>query len=251
MKKLLLSLVITFFLAGYVFSQITYGPRIGMNFSTYSYNYKVSSEEPYMKYKVGPAFGAVVDIQFNDYLSLQPALMFTKKGAAEDFDAIKSNNPNIHTLKGFSRIKVGYIEIPINVVGGMELGPGQIQVFAGPYISFAVVGRNKLEYEIWLYSGESEYDKNSYYLKFKNKVLDSDYEKYEDDEDFVGYFQRLIDMGFNFGIGYKAYNMLFNIGYSLGLTNLEPKHSDYDAKDYKFSNRVIFINIAYLFGEEY
>ena len=248
MKRIMIFLLMWVMIGGITYAQISYGPRLGMNFSTYSFNFKVSSEEPYMKYKVGPAFGAVLNIQFNDYMALQPALMFTKKGAAEDFDEIKINNPNIHTLLGHSRIKVGYIEIPINVVGGLDLGPGQIQAFAGPYISFAVVGRNKVEYEIWLYSGESEYDNNSYFYKFKNKVLDSDYEKYEDDDDFAG-FQKLIDMGFNFGLGYKAWGFLFNVGYSLGLTNLEPKHSDYDAKDYKYSNRVIFINLAYLFGE--
>ena len=189
-----------------------------------------------------------MNIQFNDYLALQPGLIFTKKGASEDFDELKKNNPDIYSLTGYRKVKVGYIEIPINVAGGLDLGPGQIQVFAGPYIAFAVVGREKVDYQYWLYSGDSGYDKNSYVIKFKNTVLESDYDKYENDDDFAG-FQKLIDMGFNFGLGYKAYNMLFNIGYSLGLTNLEPKHSDYEAKDYKYSNRVIFINIAYLFGE--
>ena len=186
--------------------------------------------------------------QFNDFLALQPALIFTKKGASEDFEKIKDNNPEIYSLSGYSRVKVGYIEIPINVAAGFDLGPGQIQVFAGPYIAFALCGRQRVDYTYQMMNSEHGFEKNTYFFKFKNKVLDSDWDEYEDDDDFFG-FQKLIDMGLNFGIGYKAYNMLFNIGYSLGLTNLEPKQSNLDEKDYKYSNRVIFINIAYLFGE--
>lgn len=242
-------MITAFLLTGLVFSQVSFGPRAGMTFSNYAFNFKHSDEEPYTRFKAGPAFGGVVNIQFTDFLALQPALMFIKKGASEDFEEIKDNNPEISSLSGFSRLKVGYIEVPINVAAGLDLGPGQIQVFFGPYIAFALFGRQRVDFTYRLINGESGFEKDTYYLRFKNKVLESDWEDYEDDDDFFG-FQKLIDMGLNFGIGYKYQAILFNFGYSLGLTNLEPKQSDINEKNYKYSNRVIYFNVAWLFGEE-
>ena len=53
-------------------------------------------------------------------------------------------------------------------------------------------------------------------------------EDYLDDED-VWELYRAFDFGLNLGVGYQVKSVLFNVGYSFGLTNLTPK---YDADDY-------------------
>jgi len=47
--------------------------------------------------------------------------------------------------------------------------------------------------------------------------------------------------------------MLFNIGFAMGFTNLQPDRTadqNYEPKDHKYSNRTVFITAAWLFGGE-
>ena len=71
---------------------------------------------------------------------------------------------------------------------------------------------------------------------------------YSDDE----YYQRPLDIGINFGFGYQVKNVLLNLGFAMGFTNLQPEFEDdqYKASDFKYSNRTIFISAAWLFGGE-
>ena len=246
MKKLLLFTIAFFLIAGTSFSQISFGPKAGMNLSKYSQNYKDSDQEAHLKYRMGPSVGAVLDLPLTDFLSFQPSVLFSIKGAAADLDKWSEENPN-HTYDGYARMRIMYFEVPVNFAAKLDLGPGSIQLFAGPYFAMAFSGRYITDYTVTKQDGTVDTEKSDEKIKFKNNVTEAD-----QNVDGVAGYQRPMDIGFDIGIGYQWNSLLFNVGYAMGLTNLQPDYSgtDWDPKDYKFSNTSIFFNVAWLFGGE-
>lgn len=244
MKRLLLFTLVFSLIAGTSFSQISFGPKAGMNLSKYSQNYKDSDLEAHLKYRSGPSVGAVLDLPLTDFLSFQPSALFSIKGTACDLDKWSEENPN-HTYDGYARERIMYFEVPVNFAAKLDLGPGTIQLFVGPYFAMAFSGRYIEDYTVTKQDGSETTEKSDEKIKFKNTVTEEDM-----NVDGVADYQRPLDIGFDVGIGYQWNSLLFNVGYAMGLTNLQPDYSgaDYDPKDYKYSNTSIFVNVAWLFG---
>lgn len=250
MKKLLLFAIAFCLMAGTSFSQISFGPKVGFNFSKYNQNFKDSDSEDDLKFKFGQSIGGVMDLTILEFLSFQPSVLFSMKGSSYDVEAGNSDHPN-HTYSGYARERVMYMEIPLNIAGKYEIGPGTLQVFLGPYIAFAMGGRLKWDVTETKMDGTSDTDKGDEKIKFRNSV-----DVQEDPEEGVGKFMKAMDFGFDFGLGYQWNALLFNVGYQMGITNLQPDYtnlpagSTYDPKDYKYTNGTIFVNAAWLFGGE-
>lgn len=225
-----------------IMAQVTYGPRLGLNMSKYAYNFANDWEEPQVKFKGGFSVAGVLNWQLNDFLALQPALSITKKGTAHDVDSWNSGQ---YIYKGYDRDRVTYIELPVNLATGIRLGPGQIQLFVGSYIAYAIAGTNKYDYEETDNVEKTVY-KDSKKIKFTNKIEEGAH------DDDVGGYQRPLDYGVNVGLGYSYNQLLFNLGFAMGLANLQPdgEGQAFDPKDLKYSNRTIFFTVAWLIGDE-
>lgn len=244
---------ITFVLLCLMFTtmaQVTFGPRAGFNMSKYNYNWTDDWAEPQVIFRGGFTLGGMMNLQINDFLAFQPSLIITKKGTAYDVDSWNSGQ---YVYTGHYRDRVTYIEVPLNLAGGIRLGSGQIQLFAGPYIAYAIAGKNVYNYEENDNGIRTDF-KDSKNIKFENEIKEGDLA----DED-IAYFQRPLDFGLNLGLGYKINHLLFNIGYSLGFANLTPDNykpytheynTSVNGEDYKMSNNTISITVAWLFGGE-
>ena len=240
MKRLLITLtVLGFALAS--LGQLTYGPKVGLNISKYGFNYIDSGLEPDMKFKMGGSVGAVMNLQINSFLAFQPSLSFTKKGSSYDLGSDESGSA---ILTGYDRMRVAYLELPLNIAAGIRLGSGQIQLFAGPYLAFGVCGKRRWDYEENVNGNRTQYT-DSQKIKFKGTVPEGGH-----DDDVM--YQKPFDFGFDFGLGYKYNQLLFNLGFAMGLANLQPgsSTSEFDAKDFKYANRTVFLTAAWLFGDE-
>ena len=203
--------------------------------------------EDYLKLRGGPIIGAVLDLPLADFISFQPSVQFAVKGTAHDMDE-RSDNHSTHDFEGYDRVRVMYTEVPLNFAGKLELGPGSIQVFAGPYVAMAISGKNIYDYEVTHMDGSVSKEKGDLDVKFKGEVDEDDL-----DVDGVAFYQRRLDFGVNFGVGYQWNALLFNAGYAMGFTNLQPDYKDaenFDPKDFKYSNRSVFFTVAWLFGGE-
>lgn len=242
MKKLII-LTLTLLLSMNMMAQVTFGPRVGLNISKYAYNYSSGIEEPDVKFKLGFSVAGVLNWQLNDFLALQPSIGISKKGNSHDF---KEEYSGQATVEGYSRDRVTYIDVPVNIAAGIRLGPGQIQLFAGPYIAYAIAGKHRYDIKS---TGESDpVDlKDSKKIKFTNKIDEEDH-----DDDDIASFQRPLDYGVNVGLGYNYNNLLFNLGFAMGLSNLQPDRGEagFDPSDYKYSNRTVFFTVAWLFGQD-
>lgn len=251
MKKLLLFTVALCLAAGASYGQIMFGPKAGLILAKYGQNFKDSDNEDYLKFRAGPSIGAVMDMQLCDYVSFQPSVLFSIKGTAHNLKKRSDEHPN-HTWEGYDRDRVMYFEIPINFAGKIELGPGTAQIFLGPYIAFAMGGRNFYDYTKTNLDGTTDTEKGDTKILMTGTVTEEDA-----NTDGVGKYMRPFDFGFDFGLGYQWNSLLFNIGYNLGLANLTPdiesallEGGTYDPKDFKTTNQGIFFNVAWLFGAE-
>ena len=130
----------------------------------------------------------------------QPGLLYTIKGA-------KSKEVILgQTING--KMKISYLELPLNLLYKPLLGTGHLILGFGPYVALGVNG--KVTYE----GGGSSLDSD---IKFKNKVMDTD------SDDFI--YIRPLDAGANLLAGYEFANRVsFQLNAQLGLTKINPEY---------------------------
>ncbi|MCK5337257.1 MAG: PorT family protein, partial [Bacteroidales bacterium] len=192
MKRLLLIAIIACFFSSTAFTQISFGPKVGVNFSKYGYSYKESYNEPEVTFRFGQSVGAVLNLQITSFLAFQPSANISIKGVAHNVNSWDSGQA-VYT--GYDRVRITYFETPLNLALGIRLGQGQIQVFAGPYLAVAIIGVERWDYER-NEDGIREQSKDIEKVKFRNTVSEEDH----GDED-VAFYQKPFDYGVNFGLG--------------------------------------------------
>jgi hypothetical protein len=195
------------------YAQVSFGIKAGYNNSTYS----VENSDN-LKRLSGFHAGGIVDISLADEFSLQPQLLFILKGAKQEAHVDQFGDQNEE-----AKLKLNYLELPVNFLYKHQLGAGKLFVGAGPYLGFGLSGKIK--------QGEEEAD-----IKFDGKKLAE-----LDAEDDAAMHLKRLDAGANFLAGYELKNgLLFSVNYSLGLTNIDPDGG-------KSKNSYFGISVGYLF----
>lgn len=260
MKKFRLVLIFAgILISTTAFSQVSIGFKAGGNLNNMYFDVDNDyGDEPETKFKLGFHAGIISDIPLvQETLSLQPALLFSNKGYSVDFeemldDELQDQGVDMDDYEGYVRLNYNYFELPINLV----YNNSGFQIFAGPYFALGVGGSMKHDFSFEAdgedFDSDDFFEEDSYKIKAVYGEVDDDmFEDYLDDED-VWDLYRAFDFGLNIGVGYQVNSLLFNVGYSFGLTNLTPK---YDADDYDMDedftenviqkNRVITFSLAY------
>lgn len=130
----------------------------------------------------------------------QPGLLYTIKGAKSE-DVILGE-----TFK--SKMKISYLELPLNFLYKPQLGTGHLLLGFGPYVALGVSGQAK-------YKGSGSTLKSD--IKFKNKVMNTD----PDDVVYV----RPLEAGAGLLAGYEFANRVsFQLNAQLGLTKINPEY---------------------------
>lgn len=142
--------------------------------------------------------GAVLEVAFRKF-ALQPALLFSQKGERSNTIGYISGVAGMSGEERRSTNRYNWLEFPLNAVYTTH----GFQVFAGPYVAVAVGGRQRgTSY------GFSPFVRYAPY-SFNDEV------RYGSNTDF-----RRLDMGVNFGLGYRQGPLQVQLGYGLGLRNL-------------------------------
>jgi hypothetical protein len=183
-------------------AQVKFGPKVGLNLSTMTLKALGISVDP--KTLAGFHLGVISEITLTNSLTLQPGILYSTKGSKYKIDT-----------EEFS-MAPSFLEIPVNVLYGFDLGGAKLDLFAGPYFAYGIGGKSK--------SGGESAD-----IKFGSGQ--------END-------MKPFDLGINIGAGINLSNIIISAQYGLGLTNLSPV-TDNDAE---MKTKVIGISIAYLFG---
>ena len=182
-------------------SRTSLGLRGGINFQ--NINGKDENGDD-LKNDILTAFhiGINAEIPLAPDFYFQPGLLYTVKGA---------KNKEIFFGGTFnSKIKITYLELPLNLLYKPTLGQGRLLLGFGPYVALGVGGTSKID------DNGSSITKN---IKFKNKVKISD-------PDNVVYLKP-IDAGANFLAGYEFSNKVsFQLNAQLGLVKINPEYED-------------------------
>ena len=113
-----------------------------------NYSAKTDGEEsPKLDSKVGLTFGIMSNIPINKSISFQPALNYIQKGASYTEDETKI------------KIKLNYLELPLNFVYNAPEKNGHFFIGAGPYIAYGIAAKVKVgDVEVKGHFGSGEDD---------------------------------------------------------------------------------------------
>lgn len=223
-------------------AQIKFGLKAGLNGNNISKNLEPDGDNEIYTSKMYYSyhFGASVEIGFSDALSLQSGLMYTTKGWAVDLDEVlKEDIADGLSIDGYYRFMFNYLEVPFN----MAYKFGNIQVYAGPYVSLMLNG--KMKYDVTMEEDGESFDESDEikYVPVFGEVKDGDI----DDEDMAVYG---LDYGLNAGVGYRIGQILITAGYSFSLGNIVPAYEgDTEMRENnRISPTTISLSATYFFG---
>jgi hypothetical protein len=128
MKKVLLA-VAALMIAGASFGQTKFGVVAGAQFS--SYTLKLGDEKSTSDLLVGLRAGFTADLQLADEFYIGTGLLYSGKGGK-----VKGTDD--------AKVKLGYLQVPINFLFKPEVGAGKLNLGAGPYVAYAVSGKYKV-----------------------------------------------------------------------------------------------------------
>lgn len=197
------------------------GPRVGLNISSFTGDI----DEPGIK--AGAHIGGIGSFDLTENLALQPSILFSMKGGNKTFEM----ETPIDTLTIENQVGLNYVELPVNLTYSIEVGPGDLQIFAGGYFAYGLSGTN---------TRIQDGDENEYDIEFVSDATDAD-------TSFAAFSP--MDYGARGGLGYKMNDIQVQASFAYGLANLKPKQ-DGDAPDGTQNNAVFQLSVAYLFGSD-
>jgi hypothetical protein len=195
------------------FSQIKFGPKVGLNFSELpNYTEYIIDQ----KICIGYHLGVIAELRLSDVLFLQPGVLISSKGSKY----IVGNNTDGST-NGFSDFKFSCLnaEIPLDLIYKFDLPSFKLLLIAGPHFGYGLKGK-------W----ESS-DGTSSKIHFGNDPVDD---------------LKPFDYGLDLGAGVEVGRIQFSSLYYTGLKTLSTMNPPRKEQKYK----VLSISIAYLFGKE-
>lgn len=229
-KNLILLLLLLALTTAYnlVNAQTKVGIKAGVNFSNVMLENE-NGNKGETQTMPGIQLGLTLDIPIAANFFIQPGIMYSKKG-------FKQKTGGYSGLADNFRVKVSYIEMPINFLYKPDLGDGNLLLGAGPYIGYGLGGTWKSDNTILI--GDIMTD-NKGRVDFKNDFMDGEFGNY--------LYGKPLDYGGNILVGYEFLNKLsvqFNA--QLGLANLQPKFSEVK-RDGSLRNTAFGILLGYKF----
>lgn len=199
--------------------KITPGIVAGVNFQKISIKYP---EGQIISTQFIPGFhiGANAEFEIFSHLYLQPGLLYTTKGGKEKED--------MYGQSAILKIRLSYLEVPVNLLYKPSLGRGSLLFGIGPYFAVGVGGKRK---SYWF---------GNQTVNFKNPINTNTHHT-------ETYFKRT-DAGANLLAGYEFRNGIsFKLNAQRGLTKINPEYTDYDFGKYSRKNTGFSVSIGYRF----
>jgi len=183
-----------------------FGPQVG--FSSTSIIEKGVTGTIEKNFRLGYQIGAAGEFEIMDFLYVGAAVTFFQKG------------DKVVSTFGTSKLKLGYIDIPITI--GYKVPVGNISVFGnvGPYTSMAIIG------------------KSEFHSEFMDETMDV-----EIGGEF-SYIKRF-DTGVTFGGGVEFKQYQIKANYALGFVDIT------EGETITSKNSVLNITGTYFFGRNY
>ena len=240
-------------------TRVSIGPRLGGNLANATASVVDQSGLAGLDYTYskGPLLGMQVGVAASigsGHWAVQPALLFTQKGVWQKY--VVSASLGGLTFQEDDRVdsRVHYLELPINVVYCLGADGNGFQLFAGPYVAVGIGGR--ANYSAMLttnspalpgdsYTGSQQFAFGNTFAEYdpsanpnsNNSTLDIDARL------------RRFDAGLNAGVGYRQGPVQVQLGYGLGLLNVQPDYpASYQMDNTKSRLRTVQLAATYYFS---
>ena len=200
----------------------SFGLRGGINFQNIN-----GKDENGNKLKndllIGFNVGVNAEIPVAPQFYFQPGLLFTVKGA-------KTNEKVLDETVN-AKVRISYLELPLNFLFKPLLGTGHLLLGFGPYVALGIGGKAK--YDV---GGSSK----TASIKFKNNV------KVTDADDVV--YIKPLDAGANLLVGYEFSNKVsMQLNTQLGLTKINPSYEGSSNDKTSAKNTGFGLSLGYRF----
>lgn len=198
-------------------SNIRFGVNAGLTFPTMATYDETSNTTTYFGSNTSFFIGGNASMDVCKMISVDAGLSLVNKGLTT-----KKNYGIFSNDYRTVRTSITYLEVPVNVRAGFNIGSGKFLIGAGPYVGFALSGKDKgYTYDL---SGD-----------IVSKTTDITFGSGKTE-------MKSVDFGMNFSLAYKLSNGLgIQAGYGCGLIDL----NNNDGTTTK--NKVTSIGLNYTF----
>ncbi|NTW25346.1 MAG: PorT family protein [Lentimicrobium sp.] len=227
MKTRFLSLIMMLILTGTIASaqstdKLSFGLLGGVNFQNLN-GKDMNGDKLTNDMIVGFHAGVNVQIPIAPQFYFQPGLLFSTKGAKNEYSVLGVNI--------ISTTKLSYIEMPLNLVYKAQLGNGFFMLGFGPYIGYGISGNVVTE------GGDLSLDQD---IEFVNVVETSDNQT-------VPYY-KAFDVGGNIFAGYETAGGLFaQFNTQLGMVKINPEYKILTDDESSVKNTGFGLSLGYRF----
>ena len=197
-------------------AQVTFGLRIGANFSKQLYQFDGEDAYDDMKMQPGGNLGFVLDIEVNEPFSIETGMILNTKGYKRKYSEYDLD------VKEFNYLV--YIDIPINAKYTFDLGGPKFYLTAGPYLAYGIFGKGGAIVDDGNTKETSEWD----FSWGKEEELS----------------HKRLDFGLGIGGGFQFGGFVIGANYGIGLKNI----SMFSDNDVVTKNRFLSISIGANFG---
>jgi hypothetical protein len=220
MKKIFLLIILAAAMQPLFAQSVKFGIKAGLNESTADLG-KIQSTVSSLS---GFNAGVFADVEFGK-LTIEPAIFYTTKGYNTK-TVIMSNqpvqNPDPYPFKATGKVAYNYLEVPINALYDIPVGPMKIFIGGGPYLGIALSGTR---------NGTTTVGGVTTVMPANNITFGSG----------TNDFSRT-DFGINALAGITLKNgLLFSFDYGYGLTNTINRNNS------QIKNRVLSLSVGYAF----
>lgn len=172
--------------------------------------------------------GINVNIPISPDFNFQPGLLYTVKGANNEFFSLEVKASGDFT----TTTRLSYIEMPLNLLYRPQLGNGHLLLGFGPYIAYGISGKETTQ----LNSLSVERT-----VKFKNSVADW--------TDVVeNAYYRPFDAGANILFGYEfAMGAFIQLNAQLGLLKINPEYGWISDDETAYMNTGYGLSVGFRF----
>lgn len=149
----------------------------------------------------------------------QPGVMYSTKGA--------KNKSSLST----STTKIGYVEVPLNLVYKGALGKGFVMLGFGPYVAYGISGNVKTE------GSSLTLDQD---IQFQSVV--------EAGDPLLVPYYKAFDTGANIFFGYQMANGIFaQLDTQFGMLNINPEYKEFPSDETSVKNTGFGLSLGYRF----
>ncbi|MEZ0608713.1 porin family protein [Fibrella sp. WM1] len=193
MRKVIYLLVSCMLMTNALFAQVRFGVQGSGQFAnivaSVSQGQGATSYTDYSKQRLGFRAGVMADIPVSEQLSVRPQLLYSVKGTKLNLGGLLGGVPTgVDPNQLDLTLNYNFLELPVQVMYGLDAGPGRVMLGAGPYAAYLLGVSNT----------------------FDGKTLKDDLAD-----------EKRIDYGLNASAGYELpMGITVSAYYSLGLANL-------------------------------